>query len=43
MEKGYWDLFWATGMPVLYLLYRQEADFACEAKTASAELPAAEV
>ena len=44
MEEGYWELFWATGAPVFYLLYRQGADFAREeAKTASAELPAADV
>ncbi len=43
MEDGFWELFRATGAPVFYLLYRREADFACEARTASAEAPAADV
>lgn len=31
---GYWDLFWATGSPAFYLLYRQEAEMPAGAKTA---------
>lgn len=24
MEDGYWDLFWQTGLPELYLLRKQK-------------------
>lgn len=41
--EGCWGLFWATGSPVFYLLYRREAEEASEAKTAWKATPAAEV
>ena len=31
---GYWELFWQTGQPVFYLLYRQEEEWMLRAKPA---------
>ena len=31
---GYWELFWSTGRPVFYLLYRKETDSAVLARPA---------
>jgi len=31
---GYWELFWATGAPVFYLLHRQEEEYVSRAKPA---------
>lgn len=42
MDNSYWDLFWATGRPVFYLLHRWAED-AARAKTAWGENQAAEV
>ena len=40
---GCWELFWATGSPVFYLLHRQEKKVVSRAKTAWGESRAAEV
>lgn len=37
---GCWDLFWATGSPVFYLLYRQE-ELSEQARTAWRDTAAA--
>lgn len=42
MDNSYWDLFWATGRPVFYLLHCWAEDSA-RAKTAWGENQAAEV
>ena len=41
--EGYWELFWQTGQPVFYLLYRQEEEAALRAKPAWSGSGAAEV
>ena len=38
---GYWDLFWATGSPVMYLLHRRETQALSGAKTAWKDTAAA--
>lgn len=43
MEDGYWELFWATGAPLFYLLHRQEEIDMAEAKPACAEAETADV
>ena len=43
MEETYWKLFWATGAPVFYLLYREEGYDRAEAKPAGASNAAAEI
>ena len=43
MDDTYWDLFWATGAPVFYLLHRREERDSVQAKTAWAGTAAAEV
>ena len=37
--EGYWELFWRTGSPEVYLLYKREQ----EARAAGTETDAAEV
>lgn len=43
MDDTYWDLFWATGDPIFYLLAKREETNTPRAKTAWSESKAAEV